>query len=236
MSYQARNVSVDLLDATYRESMSGLYLRHYDGSDEVRFFSDLSAKDEVILVLHKGGIVGFTTFSVYRRTWRGLPIRLIYSGDTIVDAAHWGQQALAFAWIERMGQIWRQEPDTALYWFLIVKGHRTYKYLPTFGRSFHPHWSDPRPDLAELADELAREKFGDAYNPATGVVEFTESRGHLKSEYADPAPEELKKEAVRFFLERNPGYRQGHELVCLCEISLDNMKPLTRRLFTKGQP
>lgn len=214
--------------------MAELYLRHYDSGSHARFFADLAGKDEVILVLHDDKIVGFTTFMQYRRDWAGRTIRVIFSGDTIVDAAHWGQQTLAFAWIKRMGEIWQEASGIPLYWFLIVKGHRTFKYLPTFGKSFHPHWVEARPDLAALADTLAREKFGNDYNPVSGVVEFSASRGHLKPDYALPTPEEMNREAVRFFLSRNPGYLQGHELVCLCEISHDNMKPLTRRIFGKG--
>jgi hypothetical protein len=71
------------------------------------------------------------------------------------------------------------------------------------------------------------------YNAATGVVEFNPSRGHLKADIAMPAPAELQREGVRFFLERNPGFTHGHELVCLCEVEEHNMKPLTLRLFRK---
>ncbi len=234
MEYQAQAIAVSGLGLRERQEMAALYLRHYDGSDASRFLADLAEKDEAILVRADGTIVGFTTFVVYERTWQGREVRIVFSGDTVVDRGHWGQQALAFAWIARMGEIRRRSPEMPLYWFLIVKGHRTYKYLPAFGKSFHPHWSDDRPDLAALADFLARERFGADYNPATGVVEYAASRGHLKPEYAYPAEEELNKTAVRFFLERNPGYPRGHELVCLCELAEDNMKPRTRRIFLSG--
>lgn len=233
-SYRAEVVPVPSLEPSLPDVLAEIYLRHYDGGDRARFAADLSSKDEIVLLRHDQTPVGFTTLSRYRRTWHGRPVRIVFSGDTIVDAAHWGQQALAFTWIAHLGDIWRQEPATPLYWFLIVKGHRTYKYLPAFGKTFHPHWAAPRPELAELAGILATEKFGADYNSISGVVEFPVSRGHLKPEYARPGPEELNKAAVRYFLERNPGYTRGHELVCLCEIAPDNMKPLTRRLFEKG--
>jgi hypothetical protein len=105
--------------------------------------------------------------------------------------------------------------------------------LPVFGKSFYPHWDIDRRDLKPLADALALEMFPDDYNPTTGVVELRESRGHLKPEIARPAPDELDRDGVQFFLERNPGFERGHELVCLCEIEEHNMKPLTLRLFRK---
>jgi len=219
------------IDVATRQRMADLYLANYDGSDTGRFYRDLATKDEALLVYNNRQLVGFTTFQSYPRTWKNKPIRVIYSGDTIMHRKHWGQQALSFAWIKRMGEMKRQFPDQLFYWFLLVKGHRTFRYMPTFGKTFYPHWSASRVDLKPLADHLAEEKFGKYYNRSTGVVEFPTSHGHLKQEIANPSTEELTKEAVRYFLDRNPGYKQGHELVCICEMEEFNMKPLTKRLF-----
>ncbi|MCK7481132.1 MAG: GH3 auxin-responsive promoter family protein [Candidatus Moduliflexus flocculans] len=35
-------------------------------------------------------------------------------------------------------------------------------------------------------------------------------------------------------MQRNPGYRIGHELVCVCDVEEENMKPMTLRLFRQG--
>lgn len=216
--------------------MATLFLSHYDRTDEALFAADLEAKSQVLLVHRGGQVVGFTTLHVYERNWNGGPIRVVYSGDTVVDRFHWGQQTLAFTWIAHMGELKRQAPDIPLFWLLIVKGHRTYRYLPVFSKSFFPHWSVNRDDLKPLADQLAAEKFGHHYNPQTGVVEFAVSRGQLKPDIAFPKNSELRHDAVRYFLDRNPNYLVGHELVCLCELSEDNLKPLTRRIFCRGNP
>jgi len=232
--YRTLFVPVAALDDPLKRRMSRLYLASYDGSNEAIFLHDLSDKDEVLLVRASDELVGFTTLRVFERDWRGQRVRIVYSGDTIVDRAHWGQQALAIAWIGRMGTLKRERPQTPLYWFLLVKGHRTFRYLPVFGKSFYPHWSIDRSDLKPLADALATELFPDVYNPVTGVVAFEKSRGHLKPEIAFPTPEEQEREGVHFFLERNPGFTRGHELVCICEVEEYNMKSLTLRLFRKG--
>lgn len=233
-AYTTRFVPVSALDERLEREMASLYLASYEASSEALFRHDLAKKHEVLL-LHAGAeLVGFTTLRLLEREWLGRPIHVVYSGDTVVEREHWGQQALAFAWITRMGALEREQPDVPLYWLLLVKGHRTFRYLPVFGKSFHPHWSIDRSDLKPLADALALELFPDDYNPATGVVEFSRSRGHLKPNLAEAAPAELQREGVRFFLERNPGFRRGHELVCLCEVAEANMKPLTLRLFRKG--
>jgi hypothetical protein len=233
-TYSARFAPVSSLDDATRAQMARIYLATYDGSSQTIFFGDLAAKDEVLLVQAADELVGFTTLRTFDYIWDGRKVRVVYSGDTVVDRAHWGQQSLAFAWISRMGAIKRDRPDIPLFWFLLVKGHRTFRYLPVFGKSFYPHWSVDRSDLKPLADALATDMFPGDYNSTTGVVEFEQSRGHLKPHLALPTQSELDREGVRFFLERNPGFQRGHELVCLCEVEEHNMKPLTLRLFRKG--
>ena len=225
--------AVAALDDAVRREMAALYLGMYDGSSPSLFFRDLASKDEALLVRHGRTLVGFTTFRFFEHEWRGRRAGVVYSGDTVVAREHWGQQALAFDWISRMGAIKRERPERPLYWLLLVKGHRTFRYLPLFAKSFHPHWSIDRSDLKPLADELASAMFPRDYNRDSGVVEFTESRGHLKPDIAIPSPAEAARDDVAFFLAHNPGYRRGHELVCLAEIETHNMKPLTLRLFGK---
>jgi hypothetical protein len=233
-SYHATFRRIFDLTSQDRRRMADLYLSYYDGTSESLFFSDLENKTEVLLVYCDGVLVGFTTLALYERRWNNGPILVVFSGDTIVDRLHWQQQALAFAWISRMGSLRKEHPGRPMFWFLIVKGHRTYRYLPAFCNSFYPHWLVDRPDLKALADMLARERFGDAYNPESGLVEFAQSKGHLKPQVAFPEEKDKRKDAVRFFLEKNPEYLRGHELVCVSEIASANLKPLARRIFEKG--
>lgn len=234
MQYQVVSIPSNALCRSTIDEMERLYLGHYDGSSPDRFRSDLGRKDEVLLLMSGEELAGFTTVKTYQAQWNGGSIRVVYSGDTIVSVRHWGQQALASAWIRRIAAIKAQAPEVPLYWFLLVKGHRTFKYLSTFGKSFHPHWESRRDDLKALADQLALETFGSDYNRQSGVVEFRESRGHLKKGIAYASAEEMSKPGVRYFFERNPGYLLGHELVCTCELELHNMRPLTARIFKKA--
>jgi len=193
---------------TELQAMTKLYLQHYDGSSPEQFARDLSHKTEVLLLHHHGELVGFTTLAFYLRKWAGQEYRIVYSGDTVVAKAHWGQQALAFAWIRHLAELKIAWPNIPHYWFLVVKGHRTFKFLTAFARSFYPHWSLECSDLKPFADQLATDHFGDAYNRATGVVEFARSKGHLKAELAAPLDREMEQPAVRFFMHRNPGFQQ----------------------------
>ncbi|HVE53586.1 MAG TPA: hypothetical protein VNB23_09415 [Ramlibacter sp.] len=232
--YACEVLAVHALDARTRHAMAALYCATYAAATPEIFFHDLSQKDEVLLLVWRGRLVGFTTLQTYSRRWGGRPLRVLFSGDTVVQREHWGQQALSFAWVRHLGVLAARFPGERHVWFLLVKGHRTYRYLHVFARSFHPGQAPEGSDLGELCQWLARDRFPDDYNPATGVVEFARSRGHLNSELAEPRADELARPGVAYFLARNPGFRVGHELACVCDIAQDNMKPLTLRLFRQG--
>lgn len=83
-------------------------------------------------------------------------------------------------------------------------------------------------------NSLAVSRFGDAYDPSTGLIRFPDDRGFLKQPWAEIPSTALKRPEVDYFLERNPDYVKGVELVCLCEVDRRNMKPLTRRIFDKA--
>jgi hypothetical protein len=196
----------------------------------------LAGKDAAVLVRDEDDhLCGFSTLAVWRMEIDRQPVRVVFSGDTIIERAHWGSQSFAFTWIRQIGRIAAAAPHVPLYWLLIVKGHRTYRYLPAFGLDFVPDWRKPDdPRLVALKHAIAERRFAGAYRRETGIVRFEQSRGHLAAEWARVTKREAARPDVRFFLERNPGYRQGDELVCLCEFSLANMRPLTRRLFLQG--
>ncbi len=210
--------------------MTRLYLNYYDNADETHFNRDFRAKTEVEVLYYNGELVGFSTLLFYESEWRRQKIRVVYSGDTIVHRSHWGQQTLAVEWLRRMGRFVALDASP-LYWFLLVKGHRTYRFLPSFAWNYHPAPDRENPELKAVADMLAQGKFGADYNPDTGVVEFKHSLGNLKEEVAYPSQRELKNPDVRFFMHRNPGYLKGHEMVCLCPVSSANLKPFARRIF-----
>jgi hypothetical protein len=217
-------------------AMFDLYDRYYDATSRPLFEADLRNKDYVVTLREaSGALAGFSTLALMAADIGGRSLRAIYSGDTIIDHAHWGTQALAFTWIRFAGTVKAWAPDAPLYWFLIVKGHRTYRYLSAFSVDFYPRWDRPTPgQTRDVMDHLARRRFADAYDATRGVVSFPCSRGHLKPEWATIEQTEAPRPDVAFFLRSNPGYVSGDELVCLTELTSNNLRPLARRVFEQG--
>lgn len=228
--------SVDEVGSQVEARMYALFERYYAATSRERFHDDLRAKQHVVL-LHDdcGTLCGFTTLAVDEFDYGGMRRRSVFSGDTIIDHAYWGEQTLAFLWTALAGEIKSREPGTPLYWFLISKGFRTYRYLPAMACHFYPSWKEPTPpDVQALLDFIARRRFGDDYKAAEGVIRFSRSRGQLRPEWLGVPERERNRPDVSFFLERNPRHGEGEELACLAELSAENMRPLARRIFSRG--
>ena len=224
------------LGSQCRDAMFALFAQYYANVTRTMFEADLDAKDLVILLDGDSGIAGFSTASWEDCLIGGRPVTVVFSGDTIVDRAHWGEQALAKAWLREMGRLSRACGGSELVWLLIVKGHRTYRYLPAFARRFVPARSPAGDDtdLLGMRNALAHQRFGGSFDPATGIVRFASPRGNLDPAWAEPSERERQLPDVRFFLEANPGFRSGDELACLCSLARENMKPLAQRWFDAG--
>jgi len=229
----SRIVSIsEISDADARE-MFDIFSRHYDCVSRERFLSDLAEKDCVLTLRDDlGRICGFSTQKLLRVSVNGMPVRAVFSGDTIVDRAHWGEQELGRCWCRYVSAIYAEQSDIPLYWFLISKGYRTYLYLPVFFERFYPNYEMPTPDFEQrVLDTLAFAKFPYSYRPQAGVIEFPESQGQLKPDLAEIPERRLRHPHVRFFLERNPRFASGCELACLAEISPLNMKLFAARIM-----
>jgi hypothetical protein len=225
-------VPADTLSPEQTDRLFSLYAAHYDATDRRRFLGDLADKDHVILLCdaESGRINGFST----QKLVRAGGARALFSGDTIIDPACWGEQELVKAWSRYAGRLLAEE-KTPLWWLLISKGHRTYLYLPLFFAEYWPRLEEKTPEPARrLTDAFAAAKFGAAWVPERGVLSFPESMGQLKPALAEVTAGRKDDARVRFFLERNPGYARGEELVCLAEISPANMRSVALRVLKEG--
>lgn len=76
---------------------------------------------------------------------------------------------------------------------------------------------------------VASDRFGAAYDRASGIVRLA-SPQPLRGELRDIPVEKLSDPHVGFFVARNPGHVNGDELVCLADLSPENLTSAGRRM------
>jgi len=222
MRWQIKSVST--LKDTIREDMWHLYQAYYTETSRETFYEDLSAKHHVILLQdrHLGTLAGFSTAERYRNEVDGRPFAVVYSGDTIVDQAYWGQTSLQLGFLTYIIITKLLNPHIPVYWFLITKGYKTYLLMSRNFPEYWPRYNKPTPPWEQkVINTLAKKKFGDTYNSEFGLLCFDgECHERLKQDVA-PIEDELvaKYPDIRFFVEMNPGHELGDELCCLALIN-----------------
>jgi hypothetical protein len=229
-------VSIDQLCPSAVNQLYGLYEQCYDGSDRTRFEADLLEKQWIIVLRDATSsvTVGFSTQMLIDTDVDRKPVCALFSGDTVIHPSYWGSQELVRAWCRLAGRLKAQMLDRPLYWFLISKGHRTYLYLPYFFHHFHPRYDQPNPAFVEkLIRALGTTKYPGEFNLKTGLIEHRNCHDRVKTNL-DATAKHLNNPHVEFFLRRNPSYRNGTELLCVAEISPENMRSTARRELEIG--
>jgi len=224
------------LQANDIERMFNLMTDHYDFVTRELFLRDLSGKSWVgLLKDRQNQIQGFTTFVINPQSCNAPDYNIVFSGDTIIARSYWGTSELVRGTAYTFGQMLAKHPDKKLYWYLMSKGHRTYLYLPLFFKRFYPSGDPQRlADLHNVADQCSKTFFPEAWSAKEGIVAFKEKHGQLKPELAQGAWQKQSNPHVQFFLERNPRFAQGEELICVTQLHPDNALGLVRRYMIEG--
>lgn len=218
------------------QRMYDLMSMHYDNILFSNFQKDLDEKNWAVVMSDEGGeIQGFSTIKFLEFFVEGVVVRGLFSGDTIVHKDYWGDREFPKVWLKFALSISEKYPKGYFYWFLISKGYKTYRFLPIYFNSFYPRYDKETPEFEKkVIDYFGTYKFEEFYNPKTGIITFNGTKDMLKKGIADITESRLKDPHIRYFAEKNTGYMQGDEMVCIAELRYDNMNGLARRFLLGG--
>jgi len=215
------------------EQLFALMQRCYHNVNREQFTRDLREKDRVIFLrdTQTFDLVGFSTQVLFMQTYRDSTVRIMFSGDTVIAPAWWGSMQLPLAFGRMMLEELDAEPANPLYWLLTTKGHRTYRYLPVFFKQFYPASGRTMPDhIRKIVSDVATSRFGRKFDAQRGLLIADDGDQCLRPEIARVPGARLRRDPhIRYFLERNPNYERGDELVCLVPFTRNNLRPYIRR-------
>jgi hypothetical protein len=218
--------------------MYALLRMYFSGTSRDRFEADLAEKESVVLLRESpaGHVQGFTTLARLTARIDGQEVVAFFSGDTIVDREHWGETLLTRAWgrtvFAEVDRIRAERPATAIYWFLICSGYKTWRFLPVFFRTFYPSPDGSMPSVVRrIRDSLATRRFAQQYCPESGIVRFRHATP-LRDGVAEVTAGRLRDPLIAYFVRMNPGHAQGDQLACLAELSRSNLTRAAERMLT----
>ncbi len=229
-------VKRDEVDEETQIAMYELFSKQFENVSFEQFLEDLEQKNWVLLLRSDDGVLsGFSSMHIYDVTVDNRNLTVVFSGDTVVDSESWSDSALSYYWMGAIDYLRRLHRKERLYWFLLVSGFRTYRFLPVYSQFFFPRYDQSTTaDIQRMMDVIASERFGDSYDAQTGIVRLGVP-AILKEGYRGIPENRLKDPHIAFFADKNPGHEKGDELVCFAELSEDKFTRLGRRMLTKGR-
>lgn len=224
------------VDEETQIAMYELFSKQFENVSFEQFLEDLDQKNWVLLLRGDDGVLsGFSSMHIYDVTVDNRNLTVVYSGDTVVDSESWGDSALSYYWMGAIDYLRRLHRKERLYWFLLVSGFRTYRFLPVYSQFFFPRYDQSTTeDIQRIMDVIASARFGDRYDAQTGIVHLGVP-AILKDGYRGIPENRLKDPHIAFFAVKNPGHEEGDELVCFAELSEDKFTRLGRRMLMKGR-
>jgi len=225
-------VKLSLVKESEKREMYVLHRDYFSNDSMETFMRDMGEKNWIIVLRDNETIFGFSTIQVIEDIVDNRGTVFVFTGDTIVDRQYWQSNMLAPAFGFFMLRMIEDYEGHSIYWYLISKGYRTYRFLPVYFRKYYPVYNEATPERYDrLLQFISSKKWGDSYDPETGIVSFNGKKDHL-NEGMCRVPESKKKNPhIRFFLERNPYYYRGDELACIAEISRENLNELAYRIM-----
>ena len=210
--------------------MAELMSLTYGGTNIDKVRRDLAEKQFILLLYGEGGeIEGFSTIQLFDSMFRGTPVKIVYSGDTVIQEESRGQTVLMHDWWQFTCTIQQQFSGMEVYWMLISKGWRTYKLIPLFYKEYYPRPDrETPPDFQAFMDELGNWKYPGEYRD--GLIIPSEP-DFLKNAATDVPERRRNDPDVQFFIAKNPGFGKGDELLCVTRLAPDNLTKTGRRVL-----
>tara|TARA_Y100001954_G_scaffold92887_1_gene101693 strand:+ start:4765 stop:5499 length:735 start_codon:yes stop_codon:yes gene_type:complete len=205
--------------------MYSLMQENYDFILLENFKKDLIKKDYIgLLIDNNMTIQGFTTYAFNPNNYSNKKYNILFSGDTVISENFTGTQELTKGWGKTVGFFIKKYPEKKLLWYLMSKGYKTYLYLPFFFKKYYPALEESRNDqrLKKIINEFSNLIYPDCWNEELGIIKFKKRLGQVKEKHILKSIDKKNKH-IDFFLEKNPGYINGDELVCMAEVDIDNL-------------
>lgn len=208
-----------------------LLSRHFESVTWGQFNKDFHEKEYVAVLRDGATVVGFSTMAVFPvLAPSGKQFHIAFSGDTAIEFKARNSLGFGITLSSFFREKISEHGDGNVWYVLISKGWRTYKAMEFMFHNFSP--SPSRQTDAEESEVM--EAFGTTRYPHRFVKEHQILRAKVGDQrLRDTSPDLFipHTELGDFFVQRNPGFKEGDELICVARLSYSNFTERFKRCF-----
>ena len=220
-----------------REGCCQVLQQLFLGVQRQDFEADFREKEAVILLRNaeNSDIIGFSTLMLLHLPLPEGDIVAVFSGDTAVLPHYRSSFGLGVEIGRYFLDVHQRYPDQPAYYILISKGWRTYRIMPFLFVEYAPCRNVAvSPFVKSILDAFGRKKYPARYDSTVGVIRSDGAGQRLPPDSSDAAAPQGDPDA-QFFLQANPEYLRGDELICVASAMTENFTPQFRRLLGFGR-
>lgn len=230
-----RLVKVAECSTAILERCYNLLRKHFDGVSYKSFLSDLGEKEYIAYLSVSSdadgdtiGVGGFSTMMTKEVIMDGITQRIVFSGDTIVDHEH----RRSFGLGKCLGTYFLlklKESTEKLWYVLLSKGCGTYKAMGFMFNDFTPSPGSHNEAEVSVATQFLAGKY-----PSREILDQTVLKAQGDAQRLRETSSDLDTDndvLGQFFLDANPGYASGDELICIARVHPDNFTKQFKRVL-----
>jgi hypothetical protein len=220
------------VDALYR-----VHCEVFDGVERESFakYVVLSKADHTWIQVHKneaGEIVGYFAVHVFERELRGEPSAVFRAEAGTLRAYRGGNSNARFG-ITQALRYMAKNPGRRLYYLGSLVHPSSYSLFTKYFDVVWPTARETPPDIVEFMSKLASEFGLEEVEPGRPLVRKVGWRTRDSEVERNYWRYHCDKPSVRYFLEANPGYGEGHGLVTLVPVTLGALAFFARRMVSE---
>ena len=214
------------------EYLWSLYQKSYADSKE-SFLERMKKNNLFALYLADGFLVGFTGLRINRATINGKKRFFICFGQTVIDKAHRGKSLIPLTGAKLCKMFFKDLLRSKAYFWAECLSYKAYLIFRKSLTDCYPSFREPiSEEIKAVRDYIGKTHYPDTYCPRTGTV--MEPIHWMKDSCVTIGPTDLQDEDIRFFVQANPHYKQGHGLIALAPISFRNIGRLLWRFLNRS--
>ncbi|WPB73282.1 cyclic nucleotide-binding domain-containing protein [Archangium violaceum] len=229
LSAEARRQLIDSLYAVHRRIFDGV------GRESFARYVVESKAEHTWLLVHKNEaeeVVGYFALHIFEKQLGGEPLA-VFRAEAGLLREYRGGNVTARFWTEWVLRYVLKHPGRRVFYMGSLVHPSSYWLIAQHCREVWPRREqETPPELLAFMDTLATEFGLEKVHPAWPLVREVGWRTR-ETEVEREYWAHCDKPEVRYFLEANPGYGEGHGLVTLVPITLGNLRNIARSLLTK---
>jgi hypothetical protein len=225
------NIASNQLSPETKEAMWQVYHQFYH-YDKAQFMERVKTNNYYSFYTIGDRIVGFTGLRINETELNGRKQLLIYFGQTVIDPVYRGQALLPRTAVKLCRKFWRKLLVSDLYFWADALTYKAYLVFAKTVPEMYPSWKQTTPPhVKSIIDHLGQAHYRDNYCNQTGTVVKDKV---LVNDTTMKIPAKYQEDQdIRFFMQANPRYVEGHGLITIVRMHGKNIGSLLLKCIQK---